>query len=195
VLPYKPSERGRGMEDMENIERRLKELLEPRIEEMEKIKQSFQSIIQAISDLLRKYSVEDVAESLFISNMWLPNIASPVKHQLLTAIFAATKPEEFSAEDKIKTYGDFIAFLEQVYKLVPTFPSLEDFIPEPDWGNVKFHHEGENYKMFYGSELSNVHEYLILFQMLYEPYKRGYIEHASRSPTYELQSCLGIVIK
>jgi len=175
------------LSDMKKLDKKLRNLME---NNMEKMKESFQSSIQAISDIFRKYSAEDVAKSIFVSNMWLPNIASPVKHQFLTAIFATLKPEEFSAADSIKAYGDFIAFLERVYEIVPFFHSLEDFVPEPDWGEVKFHHAGKNYKIFYGSELSNVYEYLMLFQMLYEPYENDYMQHAGRMPKYELQYCL-----
>jgi len=172
---------------MQEEYKKLKNLFENKMENM---KESFQSGIEAISAIFLKYSVEDVAKSIFVSNMWLPNIASPVKHQFLTAIFATLKPEEFSAEDSIKTYDDLTAFLKKVYNVVPSFPLLEDFVPEPDWGEVKFHNAGKNYKIFYGNELSNVYEYLTLFQMLYEPYENDYMQHARRTPKYELQYCL-----
>jgi hypothetical protein len=165
----------------------LLNMLESRVKESAK---PFFMALDATSRLFREYSAEDIAESLFVSNIGLPNIASPVNHQFLTAIFATLKPEAFSDEDSIKTYGDFIAFLEKMYEIVPSFPSLEDFVPEPDWGEVKFHHAGKNYKIFYGNELSNVHEYLTLFQMLYEPYESDYMQHADRTPKYELQYCL-----
>ena len=154
------------------------------------MKDSFQSSIDAISSTLIKYSVEDVALALFVSNIWLPNISSTVTHQLLTTIFATIKPENFSTENSIKTYDDFKEFLSKIYELVPSFPSLEDFIPELDWGEIKFHCDKKNYSMFYGNELSNVHEYLMMFQMIYEPYDDGYLKHLQRSPSTELKHCL-----
>ena len=154
------------------------------------MKEHFQTNIESIAAIFLKYSIEDVANSLFVSDLWLPNIPSTVKHQLLTSIFATLKPEKFSNENIIKTYEDFKSFIDKVYNVVPSFPSLEDYVPEPDWGEVKFHCEGKNYKIFYGNELSNVYDYLILYQMLYEPYASEYIKHARRSPKYELQYCL-----
>ena len=154
------------------------------------MKESFQSNIVSIGAIIRQYSIEDVATSILISNLWLPNIASTVKHQLLTAIFATIKPERFPTKDQINTYNDFKSFLESLYNLLPSFPTLEDYIPQPDWGEIKFHCEGKNHKMFYGNELSNVYDYLILFQMLYDPYGNEYMGHAQRSPTDELRYCL-----
>ncbi len=156
----------------------------------EKEKAAFSDCVESIRSEFRKYSVEDVAISLFVSNMWLPNIASQVKHQLLIAIFATVMPEEFSTEDIINTYEGFSAFLEKIYNLLPAFPSLEDYIPEPDWGEIKFHHDEKNYKMFYGNELSNVNEYLEIFQMVYGPYKEEYYRHCHRDPALELRYCL-----
>ena len=158
--------------------------------EIEEMILSFQSSTEALAKLFRKYSIEDVAKSIFVSNMWLPNISSPVKHQLLTAVFASMKPEEFSPKDRIKSYDDFRKFVEKVYELIPPFPLLEDYVPTPDWGEVKFHHDGRNQRMFYGTELSNIYEYLTLFQMIHLPIEDEYMKHTDRSPTKELEYCL-----
>ena len=151
---------------------------------------SFQSSIAAISELFRKYSVEDVAESTFVSSVWLPNISSPVKHQLVTAVFASLKPEEYSQTSRIESYESFKEFLEKAYEVIPGFLLMEDYVPEPDWGQVRFHHDGRNYKMFYGNELSNAYEYLTLFQMIHLPFEKEYVKLTNRSPTEELECCL-----
>lgn len=172
---------------MRDPENDITEILEHREKEMVL---SFQFSITGLSDSFRKYSVEDVAESIFVSFIWLPNISSPVKHQLLTRVFASLKPEEYSRTNQIKSYDDFREFLEKVYELVPEFPGMEDYIPEPDWGQVRFHHDGINYKMFYGCELSCPYEYLTLFQMIHLPFEKEYAKLANRSPTEELEYCL-----
>ncbi len=150
----------------------------------------FQSATKALPELFRKYSVKDIAESVFVSSIWLPNISSLIKHQLFTGVFASLKPEEYSRTNQINSYDDFKEFLEKVYDLVPNFPLMEDYIPETDWGQVKFHHAEKNYKMFYGCELSCPYEYLTLFQMIHLPFEKEYVELADRSPTEELEYCL-----
>ena len=151
---------------------------------------SFQSATKALPELFSKYSIEDVAESIFFSSIWLPNISSPIKHQLITALFASLKPEEYSPTNQIKSYDDFKEFLEKAYELIPEFPFMEDYVPEPDWGPVKFHHAGRNYKMFYGCELSYPYEYLTLFQLIHLPLEEEYVKFTNRSPTAELEYCL-----
>ena len=151
---------------------------------------TFDSSIKAISKVFCKYSVQNVAISLFASNLWLPNIASPIKHQLLLSIFATLKPEEYSNSKVIASYDDFKNFLQEIYSLLPSFEMLEDFIPEADWGNVKFYHEERIFKIFYGSELSNVYDYLTLYQMLYLPFEDEYFSSAGRSSAEELRYCL-----
>lgn len=94
--------------------------------------QSFNSCVKKISQVFCNYSIEDVATSLFISNIWLPNIASPIKHQLLTAIFVSLKPEQFKKTNVISTYDVFKRFLGEIYPLLPSFPLLEDYVPETD---------------------------------------------------------------
>ena len=153
---------------------------------------SFQFTTEAVSELFRKYSVEDIAGSLFVSSVWLPNISSPIKHQLLTAIFASLKPEEYSQTNRIRSYNDFKELLEKVYELVPQFPGMEDYLPEPDWGQVRYHHGGRNYKMFYGCELSCPYEYLTLFQMIHLPFEKEYAKVTNRSPADELEYCLSL---
>jgi hypothetical protein len=156
----------------------------------EEIVLSFESSVKAVSELFRNYSVEDVAESIFISSVWLPNISSPIKHQLITAVFASLKPEEYSRTNQIKSYDDFKEFLGKLYKSIPQFPGMEDYVPEPDWGQVKFHHAGRNYKMFYGCELSYVYEYLTLLQIIHLPVENEYVKLVNRSPGEELECCL-----
>ena len=151
---------------------------------------SFQSATKGLPELFRKYSVKDVAESVFVSSIWLPNISSPIKHQLITGVFASLRPEEYSRTNQIKSYNDFKVFLGKVYEQLPEFPLMEDYVPEPDWGQVKFHHAGRNYKMFYGCELSCPYEYLILFQMIHLPLEEEYVKVANRSPSEELECCL-----
>lgn len=173
--------------NMESFNKMFTEIHASRMKDLDV---AFDSSVKAISKVFCKYSVQDVATSLFASNLWLPNIASPIKHQLLLSIFATLKPEEYSNSTVITSYNDFKNFLQEIYSLLPTFEMLEDFVPEADWGNVRFYHEERIFKIFYGSELSNVYDYLTLYQMLYLPFEDEYYKCVNRSPTEELRYCL-----
>ena len=151
---------------------------------------AFNLAVQKIPEIYCEYGAHDIAASLFISSIWLPNISSMIKHQLLAAIFASIKPEEFSNSQSIANHLEFKHFLEKTHAVLPTFFMMEDYVPETDWGDVKFYHDRRIYKIFYGQELCNVYEYLTLFQMLYLPYEKEYFHFTCRSAKRELKSCL-----
>jgi len=186
-IKKKKKQKGYTIPKGEDFAEKMAEMYKERLKELEI---SFETAVRSISDIFCKYSVQDIATSLFVSNMWLPNIASGIKHQLLLAIFTSMGPEVFSKDNRINSYSDFEDFLKQIYPLLPTFFMLEHYIPEPDWGQVKFYHNEQIYKIFYGQELSNVYDYLILFQMLYVHLDKEYQKVSGRSPALELQSCL-----
>ncbi|MBM4146942.1 MAG: hypothetical protein FJ240_11860, partial [Nitrospira sp.] len=171
----------------EALDKKIADVHEGRMQELDT---SFQEAVQSITDIFSKYSIQDIATALFVSSLWLPNIASGIKHQLLLSIFVSIEPESFSKDNKIISYSDFEKFMKQIYPLLPTFFMLEDYIPETDWGDVKFFHNEQIYKIFYGQELSNVYDYLILFQMLYIHFDEEYLKVSGRSPILELQHCL-----
>src|SRR5258707_8363738 len=98
-----------------------------------------EALLDAILELQKQfslYSVKDIAETLFISSLWLPNVSSWLKHQIMVAAFISTKPQIFSASDTITAYDDFKALIEKIYPLLPSIPSMEDYIPELDWGDI-----------------------------------------------------------
>lgn len=148
--------------------------------------------IAQVVEYYKKYSARDVASSLFISSLWLPNNGSVIKHLFLTTVFSTLKQNEFSKQDKILNYKEFKSFCEHLYKITPTFPSLEDYIPNFDWGSVKFHHDGTNYKIFYGTEISHIYDFLTAFQLLYVSFDDEYKSLSGRSPKLELKQCLSI---
>ena len=145
---------------------------------------------EQLDKVFGRYSVLDVASSLFTSSLWLPNIASPIKHFYLAAVFASVNPQFFSKENRIKSYEDFKRFCEISYEAVPNFLTMEDYVPEIDWGNVKFHHRQKNYRIFYGGEVENIYDYLELFRVLYGEYDKECTDIIDRSPMDELEMCL-----
>ena len=153
---------------------------------------SWLETISKIRSLFLTYSIYDVACSLFASSLWLPNNGSGVKHLLHVSIFASLKPGEFNSENRIRNYEQFKSFCEQLYRLTPSFPSMEDYIPNFDWGTVKFHHNKVNYKIFYGTEISHIYDFLMAFQLVYVSFDIEYEALSGRSPSTELRQCLSI---
>lgn len=153
---------------------------------------NWEHLIEKISKHFTGYSVEDVAAALFVSSLWLPNNGSTIRHLLWTTILASLKVECFSKANKITEYKDFKAFCKHLYALTPSFPSMEDYIPNFDWGTVKFHHNKVNYKIFYGTEISHIYDFLMAYQLVYVSFDKEYETLSGRSPSTELRQCLSI---
>jgi hypothetical protein len=151
---------------------------------------SFDNGVAGISKLLGGYSAIDIATSVFVSGLWLPNLASLVKHQYILAIFLSKDPASFAATDRISTYADFSHFLESVKAYLPTFFRLEDYVPESEWGEVKFHHFGKSYRIFYGSDLETPYDFLTHFQMMFCSLENEFFGAIGRSPSEELRLTL-----
>src|SRR5206468_6163988 len=147
---------------------------------------------ESIKKLYREYSAEEIAAGLFVSNLWLPNIASPAKHTLFAMALSSMKPEEFLKTSAMKDYGDFRLFLEVLYKLSPNFMMLEDYVPKLDWGEIRFPFGNKNYRIFYGGDLENAYDYLTLFEIIYRPFDGRMKELAGRSPLDELVRVLAL---
>lgn len=159
-------------------------------ERMNSAVKSYQSSQKQTILILKEYSIRDIFLSLFISNLWLPNISSQVKHQFLYSLILSLKPDEFRNSNRINRYTEFVDFLRKLHEHLPTFPSIEDYIPEPDWGEIKYESNGHLFSIFYGNELSNVYEYITLFEIVFGAFDKEFYNLISRSPLRELEICL-----
>ena len=144
----------------------------------------------SLVELFKKNSISYVATSLFVASLWLPNISAFLKHPYLAGVFASIKPTEFFKEDRITTYEAFKEFCGRMYGLCPSYPQLEDMIPEADWGQVEFYYINRRYHIFYGTEISNVCDHLSAFDVVHCVFDDEYIREAERSPVSELRICL-----
>jgi len=139
-----------------------------------------------------EYSFDDLAKTLFILSTWLPNIASPVRLQLLYTFLESLKSEDFGKANKIRTHDDFVALCNHLIQDSPSFPTLEDYVPEPDWGQIVYYFDGEFYRVLYGSELSNVYDYYSAFEIIHSQFEQPYLELINRSPIQEFKFCLDL---
>lgn len=142
-----------------------------------------------LEELLRKFSFDDLAKNLFVLSMWLPNIASPIKIQYLYVTLESIS-NKLSTEDRIKSYADFKIFCESLFCILPSFTMMEDYIPEPDWGDVKYYFKKQFYRIFYGGDLSNPYDYYYAYEIIHEAFEQEYVELINRSPVSEMKLCL-----
>ena len=117
--------------------------------------------------IFSRYSAEDVLISLNVSDLWRPNISSQVKHAFVFAVAVAMTGDDYKGSEMIETYSDFKKFTEQVYAVLPGFPILEDYVPEPDWGRVKFPLKGSHLSIFYGGAVERIPDFVKAFYLIH----------------------------
>jgi hypothetical protein len=54
-----------------------------------------------LENLFMRYNAEDVCVSLGVSDLWLPNISSQVKHCFALGVFASMTPSRFASDVRI----------------------------------------------------------------------------------------------
>lgn len=111
------------------------------------------------------YAAEDIMLTLGISDLWIRNISSPIKHLFAFSVFSAIPLERFNPGSRISNYKTFCDVLERIHKLLPAFPMLEDYVPEADWGEVRSYWRGQMLRLFYGSSLEQVPDFIEAFRL------------------------------
>jgi len=125
----------------------------------------FLALTGNICSLFRKYSFNDIYQSLTISDLWLPNISSMFKHSLAMYCCISLKEQDFNQNDQISNYNDFKVLIINLYKLLPNNPMIEDFIPEADWGEIKYQWDDKQYKIFYGGAVERITDFIDAFRL------------------------------
>jgi hypothetical protein len=126
----------------------------------------FQAQVDGVRRYVARFAVVDVLVSLGVSELWLPNRSSQVKHTFATLVAMSTPPAAFSAGAPIDTYEDFAGFLDGIGVLLPRFPLLEDFVPEADWGQVRVAGAEDFEPIFYGGSVERIPDFIEAFRLL-----------------------------
>lgn len=127
---------------------------------------AFQKSLKATQAVLSRYRRLDAAIALSVSELWPANVGSPIKHIFAWCVLLGL-PDAVDEGTPISSYADFRLFLEALYKVWPSFPMLEDFSPETDWGQVKIRLGGAFVPMFYGSCVERTPDFVDAFRITY----------------------------
>ena len=145
-----------------------------------------------ISEYLKTYSIEDIAKSLFVTSLWLPNISSTIKHRLLATAFIVNNSDDYNEDNRIVTYEEFREFTVKLIEQIPSFPFIEDYVPERDWGEIQYYFSGKCYQIFYGCEISNIYDYLSLFELLHCSFDDEFKQYSNLSPKDDLLTSISL---
>ena len=150
--------------------------------ELISLKQKFDIIVQ----YFKQYSFNDIIRSLFVIALWNDNSSAVLKQIFLIICLISLDEFEFESNDKIFNYYDFGKFTQFLINNLPEFPTIEDYCPEKDWGEVKVFHNNFHYKIFYGSEICNIYDYLQCFKLVHGSLRNLYYDNDLGNPNKDL---------
>lgn len=150
----------------------------------------FDKSINKIRELYSGYSFGDVAKSLFVIDLWPPNMLCHIQCTLFSLVFCSLPADHFSKMDKITSYKHFVEFSNNLYALSPSFPMIEDYRPMPDWGDIKVQLGRESFRFFNGS-VDDMYDYIKGYELVYGAVGKLLPEITNRDPIEELIQLLG----
>jgi len=120
----------------------------------------FNKLISDFKNYLQLFNPVDLIIAINVLELWLPNISSSFKFSLLLNTFLSIPQEQFTHQKFLNSYQDFTAFSQKLIQLFPEFPMYEDYIPEIDFGEVKYQLNDKIYQVFYGCKFDNIVDYI-----------------------------------
>ncbi len=129
--------------------------------------------------LLKHYNPKDLIIAINIIELWLPNISSTIKQSILVNTFLSIPERKFKSKKTLSTYKEFENLTKQLIDMFPAFPMMEDYVPEVDWGEIKFELNNEIYRIFYGGVIERVPDFL----------QASLIVHGNKSKHIESVQC------
>ncbi|EGY8943467.1 hypothetical protein JEG22_004147 [Salmonella enterica subsp. diarizonae serovar 60:r:z] len=127
-------------------------------------------IKEKLTSVYTEYNFTELFLALSISELWLPNISSPVKHTIAFNTLLSMDVRTFSNNKKLNTYQQVNEFFSIIYKILPDIPQMEDFVPEQDWGKIRIPWGDNIYRIFYGSSVERLYDYIQAFGIRYAEY-------------------------
>ncbi|WP_159910962.1 hypothetical protein [Pantoea sp. 18069] len=133
-------------------------------EQRKMFEQAFEASCGRVRAVLTRFHPGDVLTAVNISDLWQPNRASQIKHQLAFSLLVSIPVDTFTP-DSMVTYEDFAGFCSALIEALPDFPMLEDYVPEADWGEVKVFLGQEQIAILYGGLVQRVVDHMDAFRI------------------------------
>ncbi|MFA7290978.1 MAG: hypothetical protein WC023_01900 [Rhodocyclaceae bacterium] len=125
---------------------------------------AFQVSCGRVREVLTQFHPDDALTAVNISDLWQPNRASQVKHQLAFSLLVSTPADTFTPV-RMATYKEFSGFCNALIEALPDFPTLEDYVPEADWGEVKILLGQEPVAILHGGPVQRIVDHIEAFRI------------------------------
>jgi len=127
---------------------------------------AFENAFQRLKALLMTQAARDALVALNALDLWPANGSAQAKNQLAFAAYLSIAPDQF-AEAELDSYDQFSQFCESLMATLPSFPMLEDYWPESDWGAIRWIDGINTRPAFYGGVVQRIPDFIEAFQILH----------------------------
>lgn len=125
----------------------------------------FKTSCDRVCAILTSFHPLDALSAVNVSDLWHPNRASQTKHQLTFSLLVSLRADSFTCA-RMTSYEQFSGFFEALKKALPSFPTLEDYVPEPDWGDVKAMVGQESLRILHGGPVQRIIDHMEAFRIV-----------------------------
>ncbi|MEG9303065.1 hypothetical protein, partial [Psychrobacter celer] len=130
-------------------------------------KDDFLKLKTQLISFLRQYFPQEVIIAINVIELWLPNISATFKQSILVNTFLSIPEKKFKGKKSLHTYEAFEQFTKYLITIFPEYPMMEDYVPEIDWGEIKFELNNQLYNIFYGGVIERVPDFLQAFLIVH----------------------------
>lgn len=129
---------------------------------------------------------------LFVASLmlWPPNRWAVIQGPYWTELARRARLHDGPLPDDVERLGKLIRDWQEA--LPPRIAHLQDFVPPPDDGTVRFWFEGNSFRYFYGSGLEAPHDRLTYFDQFHRPLKEHYRSKYGADPAKYLTLALEV---
>ena len=127
----------------------------------------FTAAADRVASFILGYHPTDVYLSIAVSDLWPPNIASHARHTFALQVLLSLNSSGFDHSRRIDSHSELASFLAQLREVLPSFPQLDDFLPQTDWGELKLRWKGKFYRYFYGCSVHRIPDHVTAFELIY----------------------------
>lgn len=148
--------------------------------------------LEELRTFIGQYAPEDVLNAIFCLSCWSNNRGAVLQHRAIYLTLFTIPIEQFHRLSSINDYASFNKFCDQIIRISKDLGTHEDFVPEGDWGEVRYFYQDRFFKVICGDDLSYSYDQLQSFEMLINAASAEVTKLTKRNPSNHLNYLLSI---
>ncbi len=125
--------------------------------------------------------MKDIEEKIYkILSLELHPLNRDLTVELSYYLFLILNREKRTIKHIDSDFTEFVNYMRD--KFGDDISHLQDFVPELDGGKIKYFYKGQNHKIFYGVNASNIYDWFQQFEIIYSELEKPFVQSLNISP-------------